>query len=404
MKDTIMSESFNPQSFFKRSDSSLLRDFFAMHGIADGIDWETSAGQVNSQVYKVYLDHKQDSDILLEETLVDIHSVASKAESRDAAYRIFAKASCEDIVQEIREKDWSVQNIVLWAYMHLMNDNGRDRWEAIARQAEAEKLNLSLMFTVKVMPLADAADPGWVPDEEGFKADLSENLLENDGCGRHIQIQKVASQEEDSYFIYYDRIRRHKNVFDANGAFKDDEIDRDANDLCFVHDKVNGKVYVRAPKGSRKPRKLKLCQSFAAKMLNMKAEIDDPDKISYRLNHIRDCGFAFTQDAGGKIESVTVSEICVVNSSLHNNFLALRTENSNKDLLANIQDDDAYRLFRCCNRIVSVTLKVRFSPEFSKRKNPLTVKITTDSLTKIAKPEEREVIERQLREWGIDEQ
>ena len=398
-----MSEDFNPQNFFKRSDPSLLHAFFDMYHVANEIDWKAKGRDVANQAYAVYLGYKQNSDISLEETLADIHSVASKAETRDAAYRIFAKADCKEITQEIKDKEWSVQNIVLWAYMHLEKNDGHDCWLEIARQAEAEKLNLSLMFIVKVMPMAVPVEPDWVPDEEEFKAQLRADLLENDGCGQHIEIQKVMSRDEDSYFVYYDRIRRHKNIFDANGEFKNDEVDRDANDLCFVHDKVNHKVYARAPKGSRKPRKLKLCQIFAATMLHMKAEIDDPSKISYHLDHLCNPAFKFTQDADGKILTVKVNEICVISSSLNDHFLSLRA-GGNHDLLRNIHSDSDYQLFKNCDRIYSVTLKVEFCPEFSKRRTPIKVKITTDSLTKIAKQEEREVIEKQLREWRIDEQ
>jgi hypothetical protein len=95
-----------------------------MNDVANEIDWKAKGRDVANQAYAVYLGYKQNSDISLEETLADIHSVASKAETRDAAYRIFAKADCKEITQEIKDKEWSVQNIVLWAYMHLEKNDG----------------------------------------------------------------------------------------------------------------------------------------------------------------------------------------------------------------------------------------------------------------------------------------
>jgi hypothetical protein len=284
--------------------------------------------------------------------------------------------------------------------MHLKKNNVPVRWKRIAAFAEAEKLDLSLMFVARAIPLAQPP-PDREPDEEEFKEQLQENLLANDGCGLHIQIEKVSLPEEDTYFVYYNRIRSHKNIFDASGKFQNDEIDRDANDLCFVYDKINGKVYVRAPKGSRRNRKLKLCEIFAATMLRMAIEVDDPNKYQHELNHIFDDSFSFAQDKDGKIKKVRVCEVCVITDDVRDDFQLLRS-NTSRDLLPDIQTYDRYLLYKNCKKVINVTLAISFCPEFSKRKTPLKVKITTDSLTKIRNQAEKEVVEEQLREWRIN--
>ncbi len=390
-----MAKSFDPRKVLKQIANPLLREFFTRRSELEEVPWDDLTEHKIEPVFEAWQALPEPQQLEVQIILRDINELADHRGISVLIEEISWR--CQERLKEFQAQV-SRADKAMWVYLNVPRAFDEAamfaRADALAAGRYWEKRNSLPRRPIVVV--------------EAMRQRLSAALTSYYGPaqmrGRFCSIEHYARiGGADYFFAYLDDYPDKQVVFDDNGESRV-HSDRYAFENVFVYNRDDGSMEMYAPGGKKVRTPLEA--AFCKAVLDVDVEPADPLRPSYQLDHLLTPNFPLPTDPEDRVEEARITRI----------RLAPRGSGGYVEIKADPKrhpNDIYHKIERwlkseCITpegtRVLQVTFRLTFLHEGSGRQPTLTFDVSTPGSCNLkSKPDEqREVGERCLKRWGVD--
>ena len=390
--------SFDPKRVLRQISNHLLQDLFLTHGQELDLPWEQLGETEVDPIFTEWQDLPEAECRAIEIVLHEVSDMASDDEGTRAILEEAVRQENHNLIEELEGFE-SRHDKAVWTYIRAT-----DVWNLAVRFARADSLSRG-RYWIKRCDL-----PAMEPDTSaGRISELSEALAAffqaTQARGRYCQIgHYVRAGGADYFFAYLDDYADTYVTLDDDGEF-DRRPERRAFELVLVYDRVHGTLdmYVRGDKKVYIP----LQEIFCRIILGEEIGPENPNSHPYELNGLLNRDFQFPTDPADGIESVRVRKLRLSVKGMPRRRITLEADpQAGVDDIYDLMEDylNQQQLPASILNVTQVGLKFSFDPEHEDLPKSLSFNLSCPNSSNLkSKPEcVRELAEKYLREWGLD--